>query len=201
MNDANNTICQPVDIAEADILAAMKEIQGYIDISPGDFKEVFHIAYRHAVQRVLHGRKAGEIMTTPVHCLGQDLDLLQSATILANKRISGSPVVDGDGRLVGVVSEKDFLAMMGLGKPQSFMQIIAHCLQNKGCMATSLRNHSIREIMSTTVITAGPDITIGAISALLKEKRINRLPIVDADGRPLGIVTRTDLVHSYCFLQ
>lgn len=201
MNDANDTICQPVDIAEADILAAMKEIQGYIDISPGDFKEVFQIAYRHAAQRVLHGRKAGEIMTAPVHCLGQDLDLLQSATILAERRISGAPVVDGDGRLVGVVSEKDFLAMMGLGKPQSFMQIIVHCLQNKGCMATSLRNHSIREIMSTTAITAGPEITIGAISALFKEKRINRLPIVDANGRPLGIVTRTDLVHSYCFLQ
>ncbi len=199
MKDVNAKICQPVDIAEEDILAAMKEIEGYIDISPGDFKEVFQIAYRHAIERIFLARRASEIMTAPVHCLGQDLDLLQAATFLADKRISGCPVVDGGGRIVGVVSEKDFLARMGLGQPQSFMQIIAHCLQNRGCMATSLRNHAIREIMSTTVITAGPEITIGAISALFKDQQINRLPIVDADGRPLGIVTRTDLVHSYCF--
>ncbi len=199
MNDIDEKFCQPVDIADVDILAAMKEIQGYIDISPGDFKEVFQIAYSHAVQRILQAQRAGEIMTAPVHCLSQELDLQQAATFLADKRISGSPVIDGDGRVVGVVSEKDFLAMMGLGKPQSFMQIIAHCLRNKGCMATALRNRSIREIMSVTAITAGPEITMGAISVLFKEKQINRLPIVDADGRPLGIVTRTDLIHSYCF--
>ena len=115
------------------------------------------------------------------------------------KAFPGRRSLISDGRIAGVVSEKDFLAMMGLGTPQSFMQIIAHCLQNKGCIATVLRNHSIREIMTSPAITAGPDISLGAISALFKEKRINRLPIVDAEGRPVGIVTRTDLVHSYCF--
>ena len=111
----------------------------------------------------------------------------------------GMLAVDDQGKIVGVVSEKDFLARMGLGKAASFMQIIAHCLDNKGCVATVLRNHDIREIMSTPPLTADGDMTIGAISALFKDKRINRLPIVDSDRRPIGIVTRTDLVHSYCF--
>lgn len=198
MHTANDRCCGPIEISEPDIFAAMKEIQGYIDISPGDFKEVFQVAYNHAVRRLNESRTAQDIMTTPVHCLELEMDLVATATFLAEKRISGAPVVDGEGRIVGVVSEKDFLARMGLGKSVTFMQIIAHCLNNKGCMAIGLRNHSTQEIMTTPPITAGPEIAIGAISGLFIDRQINRLPIVDTKGKLIGIVTRTDLVQSYC---
>lgn len=186
-----------IEIVEPDILAAMKDIQGYIDISPGDFREIFQVAYRHAVQRIQNSLTAKDIMTTPVHCIGLEMDLQQAAAFMADKRISGAPVVDGEGRIAGMVSEKDFLARMGLGKSVSFMQIIAHCLHNKGCMMTPLRNHSVRDIMTTPAVTAGAGITVGAISAMFIDRQINRLPIVDAEGRLAGIVTRTDLVRSY----
>lgn len=189
----------PLNISEEDIFLAMRDIQGYLDISPGDFKEIFQFAYRHAVARLLDSRKAADIMSRNVHCLTLAMDLQQTAAFLAEKGISGAPVVDATGAIVGVVSEKDFLARMGVGKAASFMQIIAHCLNNKGCMAILLKNHSVGEIMTAPAITAGPEMTIGAISALFVDRRINRLPIVDSGGRPLGIVTRTDLVNSYCF--
>lgn len=102
--------CSPCDISEEDILQAMKDIQGYLDISPGDFREVFQVAYRHAVARVMTSRKAGEIMSKPVHSVDLAMDLRQAAAFLAEKQISGAPVVDGQGKVVGVVSEKDFLA-------------------------------------------------------------------------------------------
>ncbi|MBU1565915.1 MAG: CBS domain-containing protein [Proteobacteria bacterium] len=198
MRPAKDDLCSPINIAEEDILEAMSEIQGYLDISPGDFKEIFQFAYRHAVTRIMHSRKAAEIMTKQVHCVELAMDLRQVATFLAEKKISGAPVVDAEGKVVGVVSEKDFLLKMGVGKSASFMEIIAHCLNNKGCVATLLHNHNIGEIMSAPAVTAGPDMTIGAISALFADKRINRLPIVNRDDRPVGIVTRTDLVNSYC---
>ena len=191
--------CSPLTISEEDILAAMHDIQGYIDITPGDFKEIFQIAYRHATQRLLDSRKAFDIMSKEVHCLHVTMDLRQAAMFLAGHGISGAPVVDGQGIIVGVVSEKDFLARMGIGKAASFMGIIAHCLNNKGCVTTSLHNHGIGEIITTPAITAGPDMSVGAISTLFIDKRINRLPIVDSNDRPVGIVTRTDLVNSYCF--
>ena len=196
MSETNDKTCAPLEISEPDILAAMKDIQGYIDISPGDFKEVFQVAYSHAVQRIMNSLKAADIMTRPVNLIGIEMDLRQAATFLAEKRISGAPVVDSDGRIVGVVSEKDFLAIMGVGKTVSFMQIVAHCLNNKGCMTTVVSNHTIRDIMSTPAITAGPQITVKAISALFFDRQINRLPIVDAGDKPVGIVTRTDLVHA-----
>ena len=201
MSEINNNCCATIDISESDVIAAMKKIQGYIDISPGDFREVFQVAYNHALQRIKDSLKARDIMTKPAHCVELNMDLIQAATFLADKRFSGVPVIDSSGKIVGVLSEKDFLAKMGLGQPTSFMQIVAQCLNNRGCMATSLRNHSVQEIMTAPAITAEPEMTMGAISALFVDKRINRLPIVDPEGRPVGIVTRTDLVQSYCLTR
>ncbi len=198
MTTKPETACETIEISESDILEAMREIEGYIDISPGDFQEIFHIAYRHALRRLSDFRMAADIMTSPVQCLSIEMDLIQAASFLAEKRISGAPVIDGDGRIVGVVSEKDFLAKMGVAGSTSFMQIIAHCLNNKGCIATLLRNHQIEEIMTAPAITAPAETTLTKISVLFKEKNINRLPIVDSAGKPLGIVTRTDLVHASC---
>jgi CBS-domain-containing membrane protein len=201
MSATNSSCDNTIDISELDVIAAMKEIQGYIDISPGDFREVFQVAYNHALKRIKNSLKARDIMTKPVHCVELNMDLIQAATFLADKRFSGAPVIDAGGRIVGVLSEKDFLAKMGLGQPTSFMQIVAHCLNNRGCMATSLRNHSVQEIMAVPAITAGLEMTMGAISAMFIDKRINRLPIVDPEGKPVGIVTRTDLVQSYCLTR
>jgi len=117
--------------------------------------------------------------------------------LLAEKQISGAPVVDRDGKIVGVVSEKDFLKEMGFGATPSFMQIATHCLNNKGCMIGNLRNRTVGDIMTKSPITGNLEMTIGEISTLFLDRKINRLPIVSADGRPVGIVTRADLAHSY----
>ena len=121
----------PLDISEHDIVEAMKSIPGYIDITPGDFREVYQRAYMLAVTRLLTSLNAAKIMSRKVVVLGQETALVQAASLLAEKKISGAPVVDCDGRVVGVVSEKDFLKEMGFGENPSFMQIATHCLGNK----------------------------------------------------------------------
>ena len=188
----------PPPIDDDDIYRAMQDIQGYVDISPADFKEIFTFAYRHAVERLLAARRAAEIMHSPVHCLQATMDLKDAATFLATHRISGAPVVDEDNRVVGVVSEKDFLRRMGLEAPASFMEIISRCLNHRGCIAVNLRNHRVDEIMSAPAITAAATICSHEIAAIFAERNINRLPIVDEQRRPLGIVSRTDLVTAFC---
>ncbi|MCB2216398.1 CBS domain-containing protein [Desulfofustis glycolicus] len=189
-----------IEISETDIVEAMRDIEGYIDISPGDFREIFLLAYHHAVDRLTRHRTAGEIMSRPVHCLNHALDLQQAALLLAEKGISGAPVVNDQGLLIGVLSEKDFLLRMGVGLEPTFMKIISHCLNNEGCLVTALRNHRVGEIMTRPPISGGPEINAADMAALFAKKRINRLPIVDPDGQPIGIVTRTDLVHCHCLL-
>lgn len=200
MSSANLRECAPVDISDKDVMAAMKAMQGYIDITPADFREVYRVAYALAKERMMTALKAADIMSSPVHVIDAGADLIATAALLAEKGISGAPVTDQDGRIVGVVSEKDFLRKMGAGQSGSFMQVIALCLKNKGCLATPMVNRIAGDIMTAPPITATADISIGAISALLMEKNINRLPIVSADGKPIGIVTRSDLVSSFCML-
>jgi CBS domain-containing protein len=187
----------PVDISEHDVIKAMKLIEGYIDITPGDFREIYQSAYAMAVERILDSLTADKIMIKPVIFVDQEMTLVGAADLLADKQISGCPVVDSKGEIVGVVSEKDFLKEMGFGTTPSFMQLATHCLSSKSCMIRRLHNKTVGDIMTKPPITADPGITIGAISTLFAEHQINRLPIVDKEGHPIGMVTRTDLAHSY----
>ncbi|NOR25022.1 MAG: CBS domain-containing protein [Desulforhopalus sp.] len=186
----------PLDISEHDVIEAMKRIPGYIDITPADFKEVYQTAYALAIKRLFDTLNAASIMTKEVVLIDQEMTLVHAAGLLAEKQISGAPVVNSEKRIVGVVSEKDFLREMGVGATPSFMQIATHCLNNKSCMIGKLHNRTISDIMTKPPVTGAPGMTIGSISALFADKQINRLPIVDDNEQPVGIVTRTDLAHS-----
>lgn len=197
MPEKNHAQSLSVEILEQDVIEAMKAIQGYIDITPGDFKEVYQVAYDLAIKRILTALKASDLMTQPVQLVNQETALVEAAAFLAEKQISGAPVIDQGGKIVGVVSEKDFLKEMGFGETPSFMQIATHCLNNKSCMIGNLRNRTVGDIMTRPPVTGTPEMTIGEISNLFVSRQINRLPILSADGQPIGIVTRTDLAHSY----
>ena len=201
MKDTPDVEYIPVDISEQDVVETMKLIAGYIDITPGDFKEVYQSAYSLAITRLLSSLTAAKIMSKSVVFMEQEMTLVDAAHLLAEKQISGGPVVNQEGRVVGVVSEKDFLKEMGFGTNPSFMQIATHCLDSKSCMIGKLRNRTVGEIMTSPPITAGPEMPIGTISTLFAERQINRLPIIDADGQLVGMVTRTDLAHSYHTLR
>lgn len=185
------------DISEDDVIEAMEGIEGYIDITPGDFKEIYQAAYALAIKRLFNTLTADSIMIRSVVLLEQEVALVQAAALLAEKQISGAPVVNSDGRLVGVVSEKDFLREMGFGATPSFMQIATHCLSSKSCMIGRLHHKTVGEIMTSPPITGTPEMTIGSIATLFAEQQINRLPIVNNESRPVGIVTRTDVAHAF----
>ncbi|MBU4316626.1 MAG: CBS domain-containing protein [Proteobacteria bacterium] len=190
-----------MEISDEDVVQAMAAIPGYIDITTADFKEIYLAAYALALKRMMTSVQAKDIMTHPVTVVQADTPLMETAGLLAEKNISGVPVVDGDQKVIGVVSEKDFIKNMGAGVTGSFMGIIAECLKDKGCVAAPVRVKLARDIMSHPAITAREDISHSEISALFAARRINRLPIVDGKDRLVGIVTRSDLVQSYCFLE
>lgn len=190
-----------ITLSENDVIAAMKEIQGYIDITPGDFQEIFHIAYQHALHRIRTSLQAKDIMSKPVFCLSLDTEVTVAARLLADQAFSGAPVLDADGKIAGVLSEKDLLSHVGMDGHSSFLQVIAQCMENKGCMAAALRGKSVEEIMSSPAISARPETSIGEISLLFTEKKINRVPIIDTDNQPIGMVTRNNLVQSYCLFN
>jgi CBS domain-containing protein len=111
--------------------------------------------------------KAKEIMTTPVVTAGPDTPTRDVAQLLSRHRISGVPVTDQDGAVVGLVSEYDLLV-------------------KRGAVA--------REVMSPTVISVTEDTDVEDVRALLVDMRIRRVPVV-AGTQLVGIVSRSDLVE------
>ena len=190
----------PMDISDDDIFTAMKGINGYLDITTGDFKEIYRLAYRHALDRMTHSVTAGEVMTTDVVFVKKDDPLETVAETMARHGIAGVPVVETGEKVIGIVSEKDFLFHMGGKDAKSFMEVAAQCLRSTGCVAITMRRQKAEDIMTSPAITVRKDTPVSEIATIFTTKEINRVPVTDDGGRLLGIVAREDIVK-YSFSQ
>ncbi len=186
----------PPELKEEDILEVMKSIEGYLDITPSDFKEIYIKAYQQARRRLLQGITADMIMTKPVHSIDESESIAQAALVMAETNISGLPVTNKNDETVGIISEKDFLRELSKDNAPSFMSVIAQCLNNKGCVALPIKKLAVKDIMSLPAITIEEKVTLTEIINLLKQKGINRLPVKDKDNRLSGIITRSDIIRS-----
>jgi CBS domain-containing membrane protein len=186
-----------LELKDEDIYEAMKQIPGYLDITPADFKEVYSLAYRHAVARLSRSVTAGDIMTREVTWVTPDTPLADVAAAMGQRGVSGVPVVDRDGKVVGVISQKDFLTHLGVTEPQNFMALVASCLKTKACVALPIKKQQARDLMSAPPVTVGEDTPVRDIAALFTARRINRVPVTDPEGRLRGLVSRADLIRSF----
>jgi len=189
----------PKDISDEDIFKAMKEMEGYLDITPGDFKEIYRHAYEHALNRLLRALPAKEVMSKGVVAVDMDTPLKDVAEAMARRGISGVPVLDQNQAVVGVISERDFLNAFGPAGAKSFMEVLAICLAGTGCIAVTARKQKAKEIMTSPPICVREETAVSEIARLFAEKRINRVPVTDRNGKLVGIVSRADIVR-YSFL-
>ena len=185
----------PGALSDEDIFAAMKSMSGYLDITTNDFKEIYLLAYEQAQQRIM-SVAAEQFMTTRVFSTRVESPLAEVARTLADNAISGLPVLDGENRVVGVISEKDFLRSMTGTRSSSFMELIAECIGVKGCPALSIQGQTARDIMNAPAVTAGPKSSLVQVSELFNVKSINRVPVVDEENRLLGILSRDDVLRA-----
>jgi CBS-domain-containing membrane protein len=174
----------------------MKEIPGYLDITPGDFKEVYRHAYRRAVERLKRSVKAKDVMTRDVVFVDINTPMKGVAQTLGEHGISGLPVVDLEGKVVGVISEKDFLRHMGAQDKMTFMAFVAERLKEEGCVDVSIGGRTAGEIMTSPAVTVDENRPIIEIATLFKEKNINRVPVINRKGGLVGLVSRADIIES-----
>lgn len=191
----------PLEVSDSDIYEAMKDVQGYLDITASDLKEVYRHAFRHAIERLSRAVKAADIMTKVVYFVRTQTPLKDVAMIMAEKKISGVPVIDETGSVAGVISEKDFLSRMGAADTAHVMGIIAACLEGKGCVALPIRNKKAADIMASPAITVHEDTSGFEIIDLFNQKNINRVPVVDRSGKLIGIVSRADILRAQLIRQ
>jgi CBS domain-containing membrane protein len=185
-----------IDLKDEDVYEAMRDIPGYMDITPGDFKEVYRLAFQHALERMSREVTAAEIMTTGVVTVTPDTPVAEVAAAMGRRGVSGVPVLDAENRVAGVISEKDFLTRMGVQDAKNFMSLVAGCLKTKGCVPLPIKAVLAADIMSAPAITVAPDTPVRDIAALFTQKGINRVAVTDPDGGLLGLVSRGDIVKA-----
>ena len=104
------------------------------------------------------------------------------------------PVVDDNNRVIGVISEADILTLAGMSREHTFKDILRNLLGEP--VPARKTGNTVGEVMSFPPITSKGDDEIGDVARIFDERRIKRLPVVDDEGRLIGIVSRADIVRA-----
>lgn len=131
-----------------------------------------------------------DIMYTDVVCLKTDMNFLEAAALFLQNKISGAPVLDETGKLVGVLSEKDLFRAL-YPSYKSFYLNPTPFLNEKGLEETAreAKDKTIEEVMTRRVVTTTPHTHVLKIGGLMIASGIHRVPVVD-DGKIVGMVSR-----------
>jgi CBS domain-containing protein len=139
--------------------------------------------------------RARDVMTTAVATVGEDTPVEEVARVLLERRVSGVPVVDADGALIGIVSEGDLMrrAQSEAARPSSWwLRLIA--VPDEATAYLHAHGRVAGDVMTRRVFHVDEDTPLAEIVDLLERKRIKRVPVV-RDGRVVGIVSRANLLH------
>jgi len=138
-------------------------------------------------------RKVKDVMTTTVVVVAQDTPFKEIARRLAEHRVAALPVVDARDRAVGIVSEADLLVKEELADPprRRFRR------ERRGTDRRKAEGTLAREVMSSPAVTIGPEAPLADAARLMHRRGFRSLPVVDEDGRVIGIVARRDLLQAF----
>ena len=119
-----------------------------------------------------------DYMDHVVPTLPPDIDIYDAIDFLLEKGVTGAPVVDGDGAIIGIVTETDCLKLLAQGR------------DNQAASGT------VGDFMTADPVTAPPNMNIYFAAGLFIGGRFRRLPIVDANKRVVGAITRFDILRA-----
>jgi CBS domain-containing protein len=142
--------------------------------------------------------RVAEIMQRAVITVRPEASLREVASLLVKHGISGLPVVDREGSLVGVVSEADLIARER-GAPEHRHRVLERFLGESDAELAEMAKAEAAtagEAMTSPAITVGPDASIRDAARIMTERQVNRLPVVSG-GKLVGIVSRADLVRAF----
>ena len=145
-------------------------------------------------------KTVAEVMTRDSITVKAKTPLHEAIKLLAEKRISGLPVVDDDGKLIGIISETDLMwQKAGVTPPAYFMIFdsviyLTNPIDYKRDLQKALAQ-TVGEIMSEKPITISPDKPLTEAAKIMRDRKIHRLPVLDDSGQIVGILTLSDIIR------
>lgn len=141
--------------------------------------------------------KVEDIMTRQPICIDENEMLQNAIAVMLQHRISGLPVVDGKGRPVGMLTEADLLRRTETQTERKRSRWLEYLVGASKLAEEYVHTHGrrVKEVMSTPLISASPDIPLEAVVRLMEKHRIKRVAVI-RDDKLVGILSRANLVHA-----
>ncbi|WP_095983128.1 HPP family protein [Melittangium boletus] len=179
-------------ITKEDLGAVLKQYDRVVPVATDELEELLHRAEIRAYDRRSGGVTCAEVMSRDVATVGTKTRLKAALRRMREHHVKALPVIDSDRRVVGIVTQTDLLdkadwgtAAVGSGLGWRLRAIGGSGRTPKGV---------VEDIMSTRVRTATPEMHIAQLVPMMADTGLHHLPVVDADGRLVGIVTQSDLM-------
>ncbi|MBH8564275.1 CBS domain-containing protein [Nostoc sp. CENA67] len=146
-------------------------------------------------------KTVADIMTHNPIVVRPETPLKEAVQIIAERHISGLPVVDDAGKLVGIISETDLMWQETGVTPPAYIMFLDSViyLQNPATYERDLHKvlgQTVGEVMSKKPITISPDKTVKEAAQLMHDRNVHRLPVLDSAGQVIGILTRGDIIRA-----
>jgi len=135
-----------------------------------------------------------DVMTRDVVTVGPDAGFRDIADLLVNRSISAVPVIDEASTVLGIVSEADLLAKLEYSDRVPNHPLV---LRRARAQRAKAGGDTAADVMTAPAVTIAPDASVAQAARAMEAARVKRLPVVDADGHLIGIVSRRDLVRTY----
>lgn len=146
-------------------------------------------------------KTVADVMSHDPILVRPETPLKEAIQILAEKRISGLPVTDDAGKLLGIISETDLMWQETGVTPPAYIMFLDSViyLQNPGAYDRDLHKalgQTVGEVMSKNPVTISPEKTVKEAAQVMHDRNVHRLPVLDNAGQVIGILTRGDIIRA-----
>lgn len=192
---AQMTSADPTEIAlsDDDILEAMRAIPGYLDISPSDVRVLYHLAHRHALERLCGGLNAGRMMRTGIEPLTPEIPLREAIGRLTRQGLRTLPVIDPARQVVGVFTETDVLRALGA---ERLLDLLARLIAQPPSIDPRRLQTGVGVLMSAPPVCVSVAAGVHEILAAFARHPGRAMPVLAPDGQLTGLLLRKDMLNA-----
>lgn len=181
-----------IGLTHADLASAVQALDTFVDIQENELVRLYDLAVDHAFNRHV-GLSCGDIMARDLVTVRFGTELEKAWSMLRAHKIKALPVVDGFGRLIGILTVADYLRQMD-DTTAAGLAIRLQGLLRRTPGTTSDKAEVVGQIMTAQVFAARADTPISELVLRLSDKGLHHIPVLDDTGRVTGMVTQSDLI-------
>ncbi len=187
----------PPELVEDDFRKAMEDVDTFMDIHIHDLLKLYHLARNHAQLRYVEDVPVSKYMTHNVITIGPDKSLAEAARLFVVNNISGLPVINQTKNLLGILTEADLLAAIGLPCRHPTCGVwyrIEHLFKHE----THIRGLAgyVGDMMYKIPVYTQEEKSLHQAIDLMKKKHVKKLIVTDRDDRVSGIITRGNIIKA-----